>query len=180
MPTVGAATAHVALGSNLQDPVAQVQSALRALGAFPGCRLLTHSSLYRTPPWGHLDQPDFINAVARIETSLDPHELLQALLVIEQAAGRQRALRWGPRVLDLDLLLHGQTRHADARLVLPHPRMQERAFVMLPLAEIDPDLVLPGCGRVASLAAALPADGIEKLDPFPGATVCTVTPGTDV
>jgi 2-amino-4-hydroxy-6-hydroxymethyldihydropteridine diphosphokinase len=155
--------AHDALGSNQDDPITQVRAAVRALDAIPACRVQACSSLYRTPPWGYVDQPDFVNAVARVETRLGPFEVLDALLAIEQAAGRERAFRWGPRVLDLDLLLHGDARMEDARLVLPHPRMHERAFVILPLAEIDPDLVLPGVGRVAGLAATLSSDGIERL-----------------
>lgn len=159
----GVVQAYVALGSNLDNPVSQVRSAIRAVGDLPGCCLLAASRLYRTPPWGHLDQPDFINAVVRIQTSLGPLSLLDALLGLERAAGRQRAVRWGPRTLDLDLLLHGEARMHDTRLELPHPRMHERAFVMLPLAEIAPDLLLPGLGRADRIAANLPAAGIERL-----------------
>lgn len=158
-----AVLAHVALGSNLGDPIAQVRAGVRAIAALPGCRVLACSSLYRTPPWGHVEQPDFINAVVRIETSLEAFALLDALLSIERSAGRERTFRWGPRVLDLDLLLHGDTCIDDPRLVLPHPRMHERAFVMLPLAEIDPFLPLPGAGRAVDLAAALPDEGIERV-----------------
>lgn len=153
----------VALGSNLDRPERQIDIALRALAGLPGTRVLRSSSLYRTPPWGDTDQPDFINAVARLETSLEPRSLLDALLAIELRMGRVRARRYGPRVIDLDLLMHGDTVVSSERLVLPHPRMQERAFVMWPLAEIAPTLSLGALGTAADIAAALPGEGIVRL-----------------
>ena len=153
----------VALGSNLDRPERQIGLALRALSSLPRTRVLRTSSLYRTPPWGDLDQPDFINAVTRLETPLEPLALLDALLAIELQMGRVRTRRYGPRVIDLDLLMHGDAVVDSPRLVLPHPRMQERAFVMWPLAEIAPDLVLGAWGRAEQIADALPGDGIVRL-----------------
>ncbi|MGB3270383.1 MAG: 2-amino-4-hydroxy-6-hydroxymethyldihydropteridine diphosphokinase [Rhodanobacter sp.] len=155
--------AYVALGSNLGEPRRQVLDALDTLAGLPGTRLLQRSPLYRTPPWGVLDQPPFINAVAELETTLSPDALLQHLLAIEQRAGRVRAERNGPRTLDLDLLhVEGVRRH-DPALTLPHPRLAERAFVLLPLADIAPDLRLPGQGSVTELLARVDAAGCERL-----------------
>ncbi|HET7359561.1 MAG TPA: 2-amino-4-hydroxy-6-hydroxymethyldihydropteridine diphosphokinase [Rhodanobacteraceae bacterium] len=146
------ATAYVALGANLGDPRAQLLAAFDALAALQDTRLQARSRLYLTPPWGLREQPPFVNAVAQLDTGLGPDELLQGLLDIERAAGRERnGERWGPRRLDLDLLLHGDTVRDDARLTLPHPRMAERAFVLLPLAELAPQLDIPGHGRIAEL-----------------------------
>lgn len=154
----------VALGSNIDEPRRQVLQAFSELARLPGTRVLRRSSLYRTPPWGEPDQPDFINAVVELETSLEPLELLDALLEIERAAGRVRVKRWGPRVLDLDLLLFG-TQHIEVpRLHLPHPRLHERAFVMLPLAEIAPDLRVEPYGSAAEIASTLDSQGISVLD----------------
>jgi 2-amino-4-hydroxy-6-hydroxymethyldihydropteridine diphosphokinase len=121
---------------------------------------VAHSRFYRTPPWGLLEQPPFLNAAAELETAHGPHELLDALLQIERDAGRVRdGERWGPRTLDLDLLhMDGVALH-DERLTLPHPRIAERAFVLLPLAELAPDLELPGQGRVGALLAASDSAG---------------------
>ena len=150
--------AYVALGSNLGDSRQQLLDAMTALDRLPDSRLLARSGLYRTPPWGVLEQPAFINAVVLLESMLAPHALLDGLLTIERAAGRTRdGERWGPRTLDLDLLhMEGVARH-DERLTLPHPRIAERAFVLLPLHELAPELVLPGQGRVADLLAAVNA-----------------------
>ncbi|MFK2877014.1 2-amino-4-hydroxy-6-hydroxymethyldihydropteridine diphosphokinase [Rhodanobacter hydrolyticus] len=156
--------AYVALGSNLGDPRRQVLDAVDALADLPGTRLLRRSRLYRTPPWGLLEQPSFVNAAALLETSLQPHALLEALLAIEQRAGRVRAERNGPRILDLDLLHMAGVQLGGASLTLPHPRIAERAFVLLPLADLAPDLVLPGQGRVADLLAVVDAQGCECLD----------------
>ena len=155
--------AYVALGSNLGEPRQQVLDAFAALGELPGTRVLQRSPLYRTPPWGVLDQPPFINAVAELETTLSPEALLQHLLAIEQRAGRVRAERNGPRTLDLDLLHVEGTRRADPSLTLPHPRLAERAFVLLPLNDVAPDLHLPGQGRVAELLARVDPAGCERL-----------------
>jgi 2-amino-4-hydroxy-6-hydroxymethyldihydropteridine diphosphokinase len=156
--------AYVALGSNLGDPRAQVQAAFEALAGLPGTRLLRRSRLYRTAPWGLREQPDFVNAAALLDTVLAPHDLLDALLAIEAWAGRVRAgERWGPRVLDLDLLHVDGVRLDDPRLTLPHPRIAERAFVLLPLADLDPALELPGQGRVDALLARAEQAGCAAL-----------------
>ncbi|WP_426664676.1 2-amino-4-hydroxy-6-hydroxymethyldihydropteridine diphosphokinase [Rhodanobacter aciditrophus] len=155
--------AYIALGGNLGDPRRQLLDAVDALAHLPGTRLLRRSSLYRTPPWGVLEQPSFVNAAALLETTLAPHALLDALLAIEQNAGRVRAERNGPRTLDLDLLHMEGVRLDDERLTLPHPRIAERAFVLLPLNDLAPDLLLPGQGRVADLLATVDTQGCERL-----------------
>lgn len=148
--------AYIGLGSNLNDPAQQLRQALQALARLPDTQLLAQSRLYRTPPWGVLEQPAFVNAVAELDTGLAPRQLLDALLQIEQAAGRVRVgERWGPRVLDLDLLHMVGIQQHDAQLSLPHPRIAERAFVLLPLAELAPTLHLPGQGVVADLLMAV-------------------------
>lgn len=156
--------ACVALGSNLDDPRAQVRRGFEALAALPQSRLLARSRLYRTPPWGITEQPDFINAAARLETSLPPRALLDALRAIETRAGRVRGVRNGPRILDLDLLLYGDRIVDDPDLVVPHPRLHERAFVLLPLADVAPGLDVPGYGRVRDLLARVDASGCVAID----------------
>jgi 2-amino-4-hydroxy-6-hydroxymethyldihydropteridine diphosphokinase len=144
--------AYVALGANLGDPEAQLRAALRALAQTPGVCGLVVSSFYRSAPLGP-PQPDYCNAVCAFDTELAPEALLERLQAIEAAAGRTRGVRWGPRTLDLDLLfVEGETRNT-ADLQLPHPRLHERAFVLVPLAELAPDLEIPGHGRVSDLAA---------------------------
>jgi 2-amino-4-hydroxy-6-hydroxymethyldihydropteridine diphosphokinase len=155
--------AYVALGANLGDPVAAVQAALAALAALPESRVVRASSLYRTAPVGLGNQPDFINAVAALQTALAPATLLDALLAIEEGFGRVRAAKNGPRTIDLDLLLHGNLELAQPRLTLPHPRLHLRAFVLVPLAEIAPDLRLPGRGSVAAWLPAVANQGIVRL-----------------
>ncbi|MEW9625283.1 2-amino-4-hydroxy-6-hydroxymethyldihydropteridine diphosphokinase [Rhodanobacter geophilus] len=155
--------AYIALGGNLGDPRRQLLEAMDALGRLPATRLLRRSRLYRTPPWGVLEQPPFLNAAALLDTGLAPHELLDALLAIEQRAGRVRAERNGPRTLDLDLLHMDGVQLDDEHLTLPHPRIAERAFVLLPLADLAPDLQLPGQGRVADLLAVADTQGCECL-----------------
>ncbi|WP_447735768.1 2-amino-4-hydroxy-6-hydroxymethyldihydropteridine diphosphokinase [Rhodanobacter soli] len=155
--------AYVALGSNLGDPRQQLLDAMDALSNLPDTRLLQRSRLYRTPPWGMLEQPPFINAAVELDTALSPHALLDALLAIEQRAGRVRAERNGPRTLDLDLLHVDGVRLADPQLTLPHPRMSERAFVLLPLHDIAPTLRLPGQATVAELLARLDLAGCERV-----------------
>ena len=145
-------TAYVGLGSNLQDPAAQIARAFSELAALPGTVLTARSPPYKSPPMGPQDQPDFINAVAAVTTSLAPEVLLQALLSIERAHGRRRdGTRWGPRSLDLDLLLYGDQVVQGPGLVLPHPGLHERAFVLYPLADIAPQQRVPGQGTVAEL-----------------------------
>lgn len=155
--------AYVALGSNLGDPVAQLRTGARALGELPGSRLVRGSSLYRSAPVGLADQPDFINAVCEIDTSLMARDLMQALLAIETANGRVRSVPGGPRTLDLDLLLYGELVCQETGLTLPHPRLHERAFVLYPLAEIAPGLGIPGHGRVEALLAGCAGQTIERL-----------------
>jgi len=156
--------AYVALGSNLDDPRAQVERALAALDQLPQTRCVLRSSLYRSRPFGPVEQPDFVNAVAGLLTALEPAALLASLQALETRLGRERpAVRWGPRRIDLDLLVHGSVRVAQPGLELPHPGIAERAFVLAPLAEIAPDLDVPGVGRVGALLAQLDSSGLERL-----------------
>jgi len=156
-------TAFVALGSNLDDPVAQVRAGVLALASLPQTRLICTSSLYRNPPVGYREQPDFVNAVARIETRLAPRALLEALLAIEHSRGRVREFANAPRTLDLDIVLYGDQVVREPGLTIPHPRMLERAFVLLPLAEIAPAAIIPGYGPVANLASRMDAAGMVKV-----------------
>jgi 2-amino-4-hydroxy-6-hydroxymethyldihydropteridine diphosphokinase len=142
----------------------QIRSALRALGKLPDTRLVRESSFYRNPPEGGLDQPAFVNAVAEIDTRFAPRALLDRLLEIERAHGRVRDYPNAPRTLDLDIVLYGDGVIREPGLTVPHPRMTERAFVLTPLAEIAPDAVVPGKGRVADLAGRLDASGLIKLE----------------
>lgn len=157
--------ACIGLGANIGDAAGNVRRAIAALERLPSTRLLAASRLYRTPAWGVTGQPDFVNAAARIETGLAPRVLLDALLDIERQAGRERgdAPRWGPRVLDLDLLLYGDASIDEPGLRVPHPHLHERAFVLLPLAEIAPSVAVAGYGTVAALAASMATTGIEAL-----------------
>ena len=155
--------ACIGLGGNIGDVDAALRAALAALDALPGTRVLCASRFYRTPAWGVEAQPDFTNAVAVLDTALPARALLDALLDIARAHGRERAAdgsRWGPRTLDLDLLLYGESVIDEPGLVVPHPQLHARAFVLVPLAEIAPDAMVPGRGRVASLLASLETDGI--------------------
>jgi 2-amino-4-hydroxy-6-hydroxymethyldihydropteridine diphosphokinase len=155
---------YIGLGSNLADPPAQIEAGLRALTGMPQSRLLRRSRLYRSAPWGYTEQPDFVNAAAFLETTLAPAQLLRELLAIERRAGRERdATRWGPRVLDLDILVFGASRVDEPGLHLPHPRLHERAFALMPLAEIAPDLDIPGRGRVSDLLARIDASSCVPL-----------------
>jgi 2-amino-4-hydroxy-6-hydroxymethyldihydropteridine diphosphokinase len=155
--------AFIGIGSNLEDPVSKVQSALRDLDHLPATRVVAQSSLYRTAPVGMLEQPPFINAVAKLQTALDPKRLLAALFEIEQRHGRVRSTRNAPRTLDLDLLLFGDQVIDQAGLTVPHPRMHERAFVLAPLVEIAPDVTLPGRGSAAQLLAAAGSEGVSRI-----------------
>jgi 2-amino-4-hydroxy-6-hydroxymethyldihydropteridine diphosphokinase len=157
-------TAHIGIGSNQDDPVRQVRDAFDELAALPSTRLAARSSLYRSAPVGGPEQPDFVNAVARVETALAPATLLQRLLAIEQHHGRVRGERNGPRVLDLDLLLYADEVLDAHGLQVPHPRMHERAFVLLPLEEVTPGLIIPGRGPVGTLLHGLAGQRIERLD----------------
>ena len=160
---MAAVKAFVGLGANLGEPETQVRGAIKALGEIPKTRLLIASSLYRSAPLGRKDQPDFVNAVAEIETELGAKALLEELFAIETRFGRMRTLPNAPRTLDLDLLLYGNRVIAEPGLVVPHPRMHERAFVLAPLAEIAPDAIVPGKGAVAALLPECKDQKVEKL-----------------
>lgn len=155
--------AGLGFGGNLGDPATQIRAALDAVAALPSTRLLAASSLYRSRAWGVTDQPDFINACAIVETGLSARGLLDACLAIERTMGRDRAaaLRWGPRLIDIDLLFHGEDIHEDATLTLPHPHLFTRNFVLAPLAEIAPELSIAG-RSVAEALAALGMEGLQK------------------
>ena len=155
--------AFIALGSNLADPQAQILQAFSELDRLPQTRLLARSSLYRSAPVGFADQPDFINAVAEIETGLSPQCLLAALLELEHRRGRVREFPNAPRVLDLDILLYDEIVCHEHGLTLPHPRMHERAFVLYPLHEIAPRCTVPGKGPLADLLARCAGQRIECL-----------------
>lgn len=161
-----AVLAYIGLGSNLGDPVSQIRQALQAIAQTPGIALLAASRLYRNSPMGPADQPDYVNAVAALETSLSAEALLDALQAVENQQGRRRSgERWGPRTLDLDILLYGQEQLHTPRLTVPHPGVAQRAFVLLPLLDIAPDLPIPGHGLVRDLAARQPADSLICLTP---------------
>lgn len=156
--------AYIGVGANLGDPAATVRAALGALEGLPDSRLLAASSLYRSAPVGLKNQPDFVNAVVLLETDLGAHALLDQLFAIEKRFGRRRDFHHAPRTLDLDLLTYGSLEHADPRLTLPHPHMHERAFVLVPLLEIDPDAEIPGRGRAAALVEACRDQRLARLD----------------
>jgi 2-amino-4-hydroxy-6-hydroxymethyldihydropteridine diphosphokinase len=153
---------YLSLGGNLGDPAKSMSSALRLLDADARVSVTGVSSLYRTPPWGKLDQPDFLNAAAALSTSLEPHALLDLCLDIERQLKRVREERWGPRLVDLDILTFGARTIHDAGLDVPHPRMLERAFVLVPLAEIAPDLDIGGT-TLSQRLKQIDGAGIEKL-----------------
>ena len=156
----------VGLGSNQDEPVAQLSRAVRAMGQIPTTRIQAVSSFYANPPMGPPDQPEFVNAVVWLTTDLAPLALLDVLLAIELDQGRVRgAQRWGPRTLDLDLLLYGTRCMRHPRLVLPHPGLCERPFVLHPLAEIAPHAPVPGHAEVHFLARKVCADGLQRLQP---------------
>ena len=158
-------TAYLGLGSNLGDRQATLQAALAALTKQPDLHLERVSSLYETAPIGLTQQPDFLNIVARVSTSAEPLVLLQHCLQVEAALGRIRRERWGPRTIDIDLLWYEGATLSSPELVLPHPRMAERAFVMLPLSEIAPDLAIGG-QPARAIAAALETPGVRQLGPW--------------
>ncbi len=162
--------AAIGIGSNLDDPASQVRRALRALEQLPGAHVLASSELYASPPWGFAEQPWFVNAAAVIETRLAAAQLHAALGDIEDQFGRLRdGPRWGPRILDLDLLLYGDEIIDTPSLAVPHPRMIGRAFVLVPLADIAADWRIPGAGTVAEACAALDPDqrSLQRIAPAP-------------
>lgn len=152
----------VGLGANLGDPPAALRRAITALGSLPQTTVLKTSSFYRSAAIGPAGQPDYCNAVVQLDTALAPEPLLDALQGIEHAAGRIRAERWGPRVLDLDLLLYGAVVHSSERLTLPHPELAFRDFVLVPLTEIAPEVQVPLLGRAQALLAALPTAALTE------------------
>ena len=157
--------AYVGLGSNLAGPEAQVRQAMDDLGGLPETALTARSALYRTAPVGPVDQPDFVNAVVRLETRLAPRALLRSLQALELAHGRHRdGTRWGPRTLDLDILLYGDEQVREPGLRIPHPEMARRAFVLVPLADVAPSgLSVPACGPLSDLLEACGRDGITRI-----------------
>jgi 2-amino-4-hydroxy-6-hydroxymethyldihydropteridine diphosphokinase len=157
------ATAYVGIGANLDDPATRVRAAFAALDALPETRVLKRSSLYRTEPQGHRRQPDFVNAVAELDTRLPAGELLTALHAVEAAAGRERSFVNAPRTLDLDLLLYGREHIDEVGLAVPHPRMHERAFVLVPLLEIAPDAVIPGVGTARACLERVRTQPVERI-----------------
>ncbi|TIN16672.1 MAG: 2-amino-4-hydroxy-6-hydroxymethyldihydropteridine diphosphokinase [Mesorhizobium sp.] len=155
-------TVYLSLGGNLGDPAKSMGAALRMLDADADTRVTGVSSLYRTPPWGKLDQPDFLNAAAEISTGLAPRALLDLCLDAERKLKRVREERWGPRLIDIDILVFGERVIHETGLEVPHPRMLERAFVLAPLAEIAPGLVVGG-RSITDRLAAVDTSGIERL-----------------
>lgn len=155
--------AYIALGSNLNDPRAQVERGLQALTQLPETRLRARSGWYQSRAVGPGQQPDYLNGVVLLETSLEPESLILHLQRIEAAQGRERRVRWAARTLDLDILLYGDRIIATDRLQIPHPRLAERNFVLYPLADISPDLVLPNGTPLASLLQHCPAEGLKRV-----------------
>lgn len=153
----------IALGGNLGDVGAAMQAALDRLHAQAQTEVVAVSPIYSTPPWGITDQPRFLNACAELHTTLAPRVLLDRVLAAERAAGRLRARRWGPRTLDIDIIAYGDRRIATSRLTVPHPRMFERAFVLVPLADIAGDRLVAG-QRIDAVARHLDRSGIVKTD----------------
>lgn len=163
MPEAQTHIAFIGLGSNLSDPRAQVLGAMQALAGLPRTRLLARSSLYRSAPVGYLDQPDFINAVVKLETELSPRALLDAMLALEHDNGRTREFRNAPRTLDLDLLMYGSLQHHEHGLTVPHPQMQLRAFVLRPLLEIEPGCMIPGVGAAEEALRRCTGQDLEQV-----------------
>lgn len=156
------AIAYIALGANLGEPARQLRAAMQALASTQGIHLLAQSPLYRTAPLGPAGQPHYCNAVCKIETSLTPEQLLEQMLALERAAGRVRSGdRWGPRLLDLDLLYMDGEQRSSERLKLPHPGIASRNFVLIPLADVAASLDIPGVGRIAERAQNIGREGLE-------------------
>ncbi|MCW3060519.1 MAG: FolK, partial [Capsulimonas sp.] len=154
-------TAYLGLGANVGDPQKSLTQALRELAKHPKIKITKASSLYHTAPVGLVDQPDFLNGVVQIETALPPDALMTTVLEIEKNLGRVRTIRWGPRVIDIDVLLYGMRQIETSLITAPHPRMHERAFVMTPLAEIAPYLIIPGDTKNAAQIASEISDEIS-------------------
>ena len=158
-----ATTAYLGLGGNIGDACAAIRAAVDLLRSERGIRIVAQSRYYRTPPWGETDQDWFVNACIGIETTLPPRELLRVCLAIEKSMGRERTRKWGPRVIDIDILDFGGFVLKDEELILPHPYAHQRAFVLAPLADIAPDLLLDG-RRVADWLAETDMTGVEPMD----------------
>ena len=156
-------TVYIGLGSNLDDPEAHIDTAIDDLSGIPQTKLVDKSSLYKSHPLGSQDQPDFINSVAKLETVLPANILLEQLQKIEHKHGRQREIKWGPRTLDLDMLLYGDMKISESNLVIPHPHIASRHFVLCPLMEIDPDVEIPEQGNASDLFAKLGVDATERI-----------------
>ncbi|EIJ42588.1 2-amino-4-hydroxy-6-hydroxymethyldihydropteridine pyrophosphokinase [Beggiatoa alba B18LD] len=158
-------TAYIGLGSNLAEPIQQIQQALQTLASLPQTQLRKHSSLYRSKPLAGMVQPDYINAVAVLETQLPPYLLLEHLQTVENQQGRVRTgERWGARTLDLDILLYDQLQSSDPRLCLPHLGLTQRAFVLYPLYECEPLLTLPDGTKLVTLLQHCPMDGLHRIE----------------
>ena len=155
--------AYIGVGSNLENPLAQVEQAFAALATIQDTYLVNRSPLYISEPSGPVSQPPYVNAVVCLETEKEPEALLAELQAIEERQGRVRTIRWGPRTLDLDILLYGGLIQNHPELVLPHPRMHERAFVLYPLHDIAPKLFIPGYGSLGELLKICPPRGLERL-----------------
>ncbi|HEY5643028.1 MAG TPA: 2-amino-4-hydroxy-6-hydroxymethyldihydropteridine diphosphokinase [Woeseiaceae bacterium] len=157
--------AYVGVGSNLDNPAMQVEEAMSLLDKLPGTRLVTRSALYRSAPFGGVEQPWFVNAVAALLTTLEPLALLEQLQALERRQGRDMdGVRWGPRVLDLDLLVYSDRSVEESRLTVPHPGIAGRNFVLLPLGEIAPQLVIPGLGRVSGIPVDSDQPAISRIE----------------
>jgi 2-amino-4-hydroxy-6-hydroxymethyldihydropteridine diphosphokinase len=165
-------TAYIGLGSNLQNPPEQIRMAMRAISKIPQTRIVTDSGLFLSkplvPPSGPVAQPDYYNAVVKIETGLGPYELLDHLQQIEYAQQRERGQHWGPRTIDLDILMFDNMQTKDERLTLPHPGLPQREFVLYPLRNIDPALTIPGHGMLNDLITRCPDKGLQYLGTIEG------------
>ena len=154
----------IALGSNLENPKEQVKKGILSIKKIEGVRLLNESNLYETPPVGILDQPNFVNAVIKIDSNLGPYEILNELLKIENIAGRVRIGKNGPRTLDLDILLFNNLILNEKKLTIPHPRMHERLFVLMPLKDIDEAIVIPNHGAIIDIINKLTPENIIRIE----------------
>ncbi|WP_292363593.1 2-amino-4-hydroxy-6-hydroxymethyldihydropteridine diphosphokinase [Methylophaga sp. UBA1464] len=155
---------YIGLGSNLENPLQQIKTAINDLQAIAEITIVSVSSLYQSPPMGPADQPVYINAVLALKTILNPHQLLDVLQSVEQLHGRERKRHWGERTLDLDILLYGDQILDDERLKIPHPGMHERAFVLYPLAEIAPDVEIPGIGNLQEILPLCPQGDLQQVE----------------
>ena len=172
MTATECSTAYIGLGSNLEQPYRQIRMAFQALAQIPDTRTVAASGLYRSrplvPPSGSIEQPDYVNAVVKIETGIGAHELLDYLQQIETAQGRKRLERWGPRTIDLDILMFDDLQVNDERLTLPHAGIGQRAFVLYPLFTIDDSLEIPGHGMLREMLKHCPDDGLQYLGTIEG------------